>query len=270
MVLNFWKFFLSLSLSSGGRFFHWRKRSLIIPFCSGLISRHLLSLSLKPVSSSASPVPCGYRTRAMVEIRRQARVANISALFSIRTVLILNKADILATLACLLISTIALVLYPHGTGLAEEDTGFKDKLKRWREMSPEQKGIIKERFRQWKNLPPEERDKLRKNFQKFKTMPPEERQILKERFRRFKNLSPEERQGLLENYEKWRSLDPEKRKELRKGFKRWKDLSPERRREMKDRLRKTFPLGTPDGSASPPPQADTPSAPRPNRPAGPR
>lgn len=195
-----------------------------------------------------------------------------------RTVLILNKADILATLACLLIATVALALYPHGTGLAEEvagpppskeDTGFKDKLKRWREMSPEQKETIKERFRQWKDLPPEERDKLRQNFQRFKAMPPEERQILKERFRRFKNLSPEERQGLLENYEKWRSLDPEKRKELRKGFKRWKELPPERRREMKDRLRKTFPSGAPDESASPPSQADILPKPRPNRPTGP-
>ena len=195
-----------------------------------------------------------------------------------RTVLILNKADILATLACLLISTIVLALYPHSTGLAEEivgptlpkeDMGFKDKLKRWREMSPEQKEIIKERFRKWKNLPPEERDKLRKNFQKFKAMPPEQRQILKERFRRFKNLSPEERQGLLENYEKWRSLDPEKRKELRKEFKRWKDLPPERRREMKGRLRKPFLPGTPDGSTSPPSQVDILPKPRPNRPTGP-
>ncbi|HHT9154475.1 MAG TPA: DUF3106 domain-containing protein [Candidatus Tripitaka sp. YC43] len=195
-----------------------------------------------------------------------------------RAVLILNKADILATLACLLISAGALALYPHSTGLAEEvagpplpkeDTGFKDKLKRWREMSPEQKEIIKERFRQWKDLPPEERGKLRQNFQRFKAMPPEERQILKERFRRFKNLSPEERQGLLENYEKWRSLDPEKRKELREGFKRWKDMPLERRREMKGRLRKPFPPGTPDGSASPPSQTDAPLKPRPNRPTGP-
>ena len=98
-----------------------------------------------------------------------------------RTVLILNKADILATLACLLISTIVLALYPHSTGLAEEivgptlpkeDMGFKDKLKRWREMSPEQKEIIKERFRQWKDLPPEERGKLTHNFQTFKPLPP--------------------------------------------------------------------------------------------------
>ena len=40
-----------------------------------------------------------------------------------RTVLILNKADILATLACLLISAGALALYPHSTGLAEEIAG---------------------------------------------------------------------------------------------------------------------------------------------------
>lgn len=138
----------------------------------------------------------------------------------------------------IILATLAYLLLPTVTLAEQGDTSWKEKLKRWREMSPEQKEIIKERFRRWKNLPPGERERIRRNLQRFKALTPEQHQILRERFRRFKNLSPEEKQELLENYRRWRSLSPEERQELREKFRRWRDLPPERRRELKERLRK--------------------------------
>ena len=62
--------------------------------------------------------------------------------------------------------------------------------KRFDELSPEQKAIIKKRREAFKALPPEKRQQIYKAREKFHNMPPEKRERLKEKWR---NMSPEEK-----------------------------------------------------------------------------
>ncbi|MBI4709510.1 MAG: DUF3106 domain-containing protein [Nitrospirae bacterium] len=56
---------------------------------------------------------------------------------------------------------------------AEQSDNYQENLKKWQQMTPEEREKIKEKFQEWKKLPDNEKSELRKNYRRFKSLPPE-------------------------------------------------------------------------------------------------
>ena len=92
-------------------------------------------------------------------------------------------------------------------------------MRRWQQLSPEQKKKVRRNWKKIKNLPPERRREIVEKYKKWKQLPPDQKRRIREKFQRLKKLSPEQRQQLRERMGKWRNLPPERKQELREEFK---------------------------------------------------
>ena len=84
---------------------------------------------------------------------------------------------------------------------------------------------IAQRKRERGSLSPEEENRVRK----WKQMSPEERQRYQERYQRWKQMSPEERKRYQQGHQQWNQLSPKERQQIQKKLERWDKLSPQER-----------------------------------------
>ncbi len=96
----------------------------------------------------------------------------------------------------------------------KEGMTYQEKLKRWQELSEEQKNKIRTIA---KSMSEAKFKKLEKNFRKIKT------------------LKPAEQERIRSNYKRMKSFDKKKREQVRKKFKRFKEFSPEKREQFRKR-----------------------------------
>ncbi len=110
---------------------------------------------------------------------------------------------------------------------------YEEKLKRWQNLSAEERQKIRERARK---LSPEQIKDLREKSEKFRNLPKEKQDKIKANYRIFKELPLEKKRVLRERAERFQKLPPEERVELQRKF----------------RERKEVPAGVPGAGPVPP------------------
>jgi RNA polymerase sigma-70 factor, ECF subfamily len=88
---------------------------------------------------------------------------------------------------------------------------------RWRSMSP------KQRMEKFKQMTPEKQQKIKQRYQHFKQLSPEQQQRLRERRQWLKSLPEEKRQQMRQ---KWQAMTPEQRKQHRQ---KWQNMPSKNR-----------------------------------------
>ena len=111
-------------------------------------------------------------------------------------------------------------------------------LRRWQQLSPEQKQKLKGRLEQWKNLDPERKAEIKQRFQQYKQLSPESKEKVRRNWKKIKNLPPERRREMAAKYKQWKQLPPDEKRQIRERFHRLKELSPEQRQQLRERREK--------------------------------
>jgi len=88
---------------------------------------------------------------------------------------------------------------------------------------------IAQRKRERGSLSPEEKNRVRQ----WKQMSPEERQRYQERYQRWKQMSPQERKRYQQGHQQWNQLSPKERKQIQRKLERWDKLSPQERESIR-------------------------------------
>ena len=156
-----------------------------------------------------------------------------------------------------LFSFILIVVLACGTGYAGEDQiqpvqtpaegqesvaeGGKvspEALRRWQQLSPEQKQKLRGRLEQWKSLDPERKAEIKQRFQQYKQLSPGSKEKVRRNWKKIKNLPPERRREIVEKYKEWKQLPPDEKRQIRERFHRLKELSPEQKQQLRERREK--------------------------------
>ncbi|MBI3617146.1 MAG: DUF3106 domain-containing protein [Candidatus Omnitrophica bacterium] len=111
-------------------------------------------------------------------------------------------------------------------------------LRRWQQLSPEQKQKLRGRLEQWKNLDPERKAEIKQRFQQYQQLSPELKEKVRRNWKKIKNLPPERRREMAAKYKQWKQLPPDEKRQIRERFHRLKELSPEQRQQLKERREK--------------------------------
>lgn len=82
---------------------------------------------------------------------------------------------------------------PPGWGQPPPREVMEERMRQWRERSPEQRELIRERFGEFRRLNPEMQQRMQERFREFQAMPESERSELRERFREFQTRPEAER-----------------------------------------------------------------------------
>ena len=88
----------------------------------------------------------------------------------------------------------------------------------YKNLSPEEKKMLKRRYQQWQSMPEERQQLLRQRMEKWKQLSSEERELLQQRFRQWKKLPPEERERTREKLREWNALSPEEKEQILQKF----------------------------------------------------
>ncbi len=110
---------------------------------------------------------------------------------------------------------------------------LKERLARWRSLSPDQRQKLLERYREFHKLPPEVRRRIQKQLARWEKMPPEEKKQIRRRLQCFKKLGAEERQKLRRRLMAWRAMPEERRLFIRRVLAVLKEVPPEKIKELK-------------------------------------
>lgn len=111
-------------------------------------------------------------------------------------------------------------------------------LRRWQQLSPEQKQKLRGRLEQWKNLEPERKAEIKQRFQQYKQLSPELKEKVRRNWKEIQNLPPERRREMAAKYKQWKQLPPDEKRQIRERFHRLKELSPEQRQQLRERREK--------------------------------
>jgi len=86
-------------------------------------------------------------------------------------------------------------------------------------------------------MPPAARERFLQNDERFRDMSPQQRQLLRNHFQQWNQLTPAQRDRVLHNAEVWQRLSPEQRLHIRNDvLPRWQALPPDRRQAIQGRL----------------------------------
>ena len=107
----------------------------------------------------------------------------------------------------------------------------KERLERWRAMSPEERERIRERYRRWKELSPEQRARIVERKRRWRELPEEQRRYLKDRRELMKDAGPEDRVVVRNFFHRLHSLSAEARGAERKQIWEWRALPAGEREE---------------------------------------
>ncbi len=131
-------------------------------------------------------------------------------------------------------------IFGRGAGIRSAQAGevTREKIERWRSMTPEERGRIREQYRTWKSLPPDQRERILERRRKWRELPEDRRRSLMQRREIYRNAPPAERRAIEDLVTRWRQMPPERRHSMRRSLERWRSL-PERQRD--DRM-KTWPF----------------------------
>lgn len=94
----------------------------------------------------------------------------------------------------------------------------KNYRKGYRNLSPEEKMMLRKRYEEWQSMPQERRKILRNRMKKWKHLPPAEQELFQQRFRKWKRLSPEEKEMMRERIRRWDTLSPAEKEQIRQKF----------------------------------------------------
>jgi hypothetical protein len=73
-------------------------------------------------------------------------------------------------------------------------------------------------YREWQSLPPEQKEMLRQRMDRYKDLSPQERDLYQRRYQQWQELSPEERNRIQEDLKHWKNLSPQERDAIRRRF----------------------------------------------------
>lgn len=128
------------------------------------------------------------------------------------------------------------IAFARGPGAGTPDSPQVDnvpreRLERWRSLSPEQRERIRERYRRWKELPPGERERILERNRRWRKLPEEQRSYLKDRRELLRDAGEEERGVVRKFFGRMRSLPPEGRRATKRRIWELRSLPPEEREE---------------------------------------
>lgn len=85
---------------------------------------------------------------------------------------------------------------------------MQERVREWRERSPEERALIRERFEDFRRLRPEQQQRMQERFREFQAMPEAERRALRERFRESQAAPEAERRGMRGRFRDRRGAAP--------------------------------------------------------------
>jgi hypothetical protein len=94
----------------------------------------------------------------------------------------------------------------------------KNYRKGYRNLSPEEKMMLKKRYEEWQSMPQEKRKILRNRMKKWKHLPPQEQKLFQQRYQKWQKLSPKEKEMIRERIRKWDTLSPAEKEQIRQRF----------------------------------------------------
>lgn len=143
---------------------------------------------------------------------------------------LLAKADKIRYFHIFLISFLLMLVsyssFVWAENVSANKTQQEERLKRWRDLTPQQKKIFKERLKKWRKLDPKRRAEILKNFKRYKKLPPHQRQRIRENWQRWRKLPPQKRRKIQTLHRHWRRLSPQQRINLRKRLHRIREGAP--------------------------------------------
>ena len=127
---------------------------------------------------------------------------------------------------------------PQGEGQAEPPAkpspdALQERLRRWRELPPEERARLMERYRQFMKLPEETRRGLYGRLGEWEKMPPEEKQRIRARLHQFRGLGPDRERAMRGRMSQWRAMSQERRLLIRKVLAVLRGLPKEKIEELK-------------------------------------
>ena len=94
----------------------------------------------------------------------------------------------------------------------------QEQLRRWQELTPQERQRLIELYRKFQSLPEPNRRLLRERLGEWRKMPQQQRQRIRGRFRRFAQAGGEHREALRGRAMRWRAMGEERRFFIRKAL----------------------------------------------------
>ncbi len=73
-------------------------------------------------------------------------------------------------------------------------------------------------YREWQSLPPEQKEMMRQRMNRYRDLSPQERDLYKRRYQQWQELPPEERDRIQKDLKHWENLSPQERDAIRRRF----------------------------------------------------